>query len=92
MATSRRPYLGGVVRDFRVLRYEPDAKTRLVHGRWAGRVQEPGAPEQYGAFAAVRRHLGDGQLVGHQTLYRAVDLTAAPFAVAVITGMQKSER
>lgn len=67
-----------------MLRYEPDAKTRLVHGRWTGRVQKPGAPEQYGASAAVRRgHFGDGQLVGHQTLYRTVDLTAATFAVTV---------
>lgn len=75
-------HLGGVVRDFRVLRYEPDAKTRLVHGRRTRGVQEPGAPEQHGALAAVGRHLGDGQLVGHQTLYGAVDLTAARFAVA----------
>jgi len=76
-------YFGGVVRDFRVLRYEPDTETRLVHVRWTRRMQEPGTPEQYGTLAAVRRHFGHGQIVGHQTVRRSVYPAAASFAVAI---------
>lgn len=82
-------YFGRVVRDFRVFRYETDTETRLVHGRRTRRVQESGTPEQNGALAAVHRHFGHGQLVGHQTVSRPVYPTAAgSFAVAV----QKSNR
>lgn len=76
-------YLGRVVRDLRVFRYETDAETRLVHGRRTRRVQESGASKQDRTLAAVGRHLGDGHLVGNQTLRHSVYPTATPFAVTV---------
>lgn len=56
-------------------------------------MQETRAPEQDGALAAVRRHLGDGYFVGQQTRHDAVYLTAATsFAVAVFGTITKVKR
>lgn len=66
-----------------MFRYEPDAETRFVHGRWARRVQKSGTSEKYRALAAVRRHFGDGKFIGHQALRRSVYPTAATVTVAI---------
>lgn len=55
-------------------------------------MQEPGAPEQYGAFAAIGRHLGHGRLVRHQAVCRPVDSAAASLAVAVTHNMRRYRR
>lgn len=91
-AVRSRGYLGRVVRDFRVFRYEPDAETRLVHGRRARRVQKSGTSEQDRALAAVCRHFSDGHLVGDQTLRRTVYPTAARVPVAVKLSYRKCVR
>lgn len=82
-------YFGRVVRYLRVLRNEPNAETRLVHGRRTRRMQEPGTPEQYGAFAAIGRHLGHGRLVRHQAVCGPVYSAAASLAVAVTHNMRR---
>lgn len=76
-------YFGRVVRYFRVLCYEPDAETRFVHGWRARWMQKSGASQKNRALAAVGRHFGDGNLIGHQALRRTVYPTATAVTVTV---------